>query len=337
MPLKSYSVLVGRPVRLALDDDQDPHLEVLIDAAGVSYRIAVNVRSNLHPHPLLFERRTPFVAPQLEELAALPPGLTSLRARPDLGLDYVRDGLVFKDDMAIAPYELEGPKNDLKEFLLEELDAMIVDPDGLVFAFGEPWGPEAGKPDQYFGFQPGRGIHDIHMNQGNSGQYKKDNGPNQDGGLFLRSGLGIWSAIFLAFQSQSWDTDPVTGHPRTGPVPPRPPIGRDPVTEAAVQIIAALVNPSGTEEGRESVTILNRSDKALTLTGWSIRDASSRDHRLAGTLAPGETLRNTLPGDTARLGNKGGRIELVDQAGTLVHSVSYSKGDVGTEDWTLLF
>ena len=61
---------------------------------------------------------------------------------------------------------------------------------------------------------PGNGIHDIHMNQGNVGQFKRDDGVWQDGGLLLNYADSGWQwvAIFLAFQSQAWHTDDVTGH-----------------------------------------------------------------------------------------------------------------------------
>jgi uncharacterized protein YukJ len=36
-----------------------------------------------------------------------------------------------------------------------------------------------------FGFLPGNGVHDIHMNQGNSQQFRGDDGVWQDGGLLL--------------------------------------------------------------------------------------------------------------------------------------------------------
>ncbi|MFY4703060.1 DUF2278 family protein [Burkholderia glumae] len=45
------------------------------------------------------------------------------------------------------------------------------------------------------------------MNQGNSGSYKKDNGVYQDGCLMLRYPDGSWLAVFIAFQSQTFDTD----------------------------------------------------------------------------------------------------------------------------------
>ncbi len=81
-----------------------------------------------------------------------------------------------------------------------------------VFAFGSKWGPED-KPDQYFKFVPGQGVHDIHMNQGNSGSYRKDNGVYQDGCLILHYPDDTWLAVFLAFQSQTFDTDD-HGNPR---------------------------------------------------------------------------------------------------------------------------
>src|SRR6185503_559346 len=97
-------------------------------------------------------------------------------------------------------------------------------------AFGERWGPEAQKKDKYFGFLPGNGIHDIHMNQGNVGQFTSDDGVWQDGALMIHVPATLaadgstlspeqWVAVFLAFQSQAWHTDDVTGHTIPAPHP----------------------------------------------------------------------------------------------------------------------
>ena len=68
--------------------------------------------------------------------------------------------------------------------------------------------------DKYFGFLPGNGIHDIHMNQGNVGQFMQDDGVYQDGGLLIHfPDQQEWVAAFLKFQSQAWHTDDTTGHP----------------------------------------------------------------------------------------------------------------------------
>ena len=106
----------------------------------------------------------------------------------------------------------------------------------MVYAFGQRWGPEDGTRDKIFGFLPGNGIHDIHMNQGNSGRFVGDDGVWQDGGLLVHfPSVDRWTAIFLKFQSQSWHTDDVTGHtiatPAPVPVPDVPPwAGTSPVT-----------------------------------------------------------------------------------------------------------
>ena len=87
-----------------------------------------------------------------------------------------------------------------------------------MYAFGERWGPETGVKDKVFGFQPGNGVHDIHMNQGNSARFRGDDGVWQDGGLLIHLG-DRWIGIFLAFQSQAWHTDDKTGHTIAGPAP----------------------------------------------------------------------------------------------------------------------
>jgi uncharacterized protein YukJ len=90
---------------------------------------------------------------------------------------------------------------DLGEFLDHHVQKALNDPEARVFAFGQRWGPED-KRDKIFGFAPGNGVHDIHMNQGNTGRFTADDGVWQDGGLLIRPSSG--RALFLAFGSQSW-------------------------------------------------------------------------------------------------------------------------------------
>jgi len=337
MPIGNYRLLVGVPRDTALDDDESPHIEVLVEAAGELHRIAVNARSQIPPHALLYRRRDPFDDPITGRLDGLAPGLTDLRnARPDLALDYVRGGMVDRASMQVAPFRQSGPRNDLREFLIPLL-RQAIDSGGRVYAFGETWGPEP-APDRYFGFRPGRGIHNIHMNQGSSGRFRRDNGPNQDGALMLRLGdPQRWVALFFAFQSQSWTTDPATGD-AVGDGPARRPVERSPQLDGVLAIVGALVNPSGgAEEGRETVTLLNRSNTEVPLDGWTLADRVDRTTPLDGTIAAGGTRRVVLSGNATRLGNDGGRIVLRDAEGTLVHQVQYAGGDLGPEGWTVLF
>lgn len=53
---------------------------------------------------------------------------------------------------------------------------------------------------------------DIHMNQGDSGRFAKENGVYQDGGMIFNFGSGNgdltgWNAVFLAFATQATQTD----------------------------------------------------------------------------------------------------------------------------------
>jgi hypothetical protein len=57
-----------------------------------------------------------------------------------------------------------------------------------------------------------------------------------------------WVGIFLAFQSQCFHTDDLTGDAIPGVC--------DKPVEAAVRIVAALVNPMGVDPDGESVTLI---------------------------------------------------------------------------------
>jgi len=73
-------------------------------------------------------------------------------------------------------------------------------------------GAERNKADANFGFVPGNGVHDIHMNRGNVGNFVSDDGVWQDGGLLFHFPVQQqWTAVFLKFQSQSWHTSDVDG------------------------------------------------------------------------------------------------------------------------------
>lgn len=336
MALKNYVVLKGRPRALALDDDSSPHIEVRMDVDGVDFRLAINARSAVSPHDLLYRKQDPFVHPMVPALRALPDGVTAIAdGRTELALDYVRGDIVERAAMSIAPFELDGPENDLRDYLEPTIEAGIQSGTLVLYAFGERWGPEDDKPDKYFGFLPGNGVHDIHMNQGSAGRFKNYNGPNQDGALVLHdTATDHWSAIYLAFQSQSWNTDPVTGH-ALHEVPAHPPAGA--VQKPSLSIVAALINPANPEDERETVTLINRSDVALPLDGWRLVDGEDRPHPLSGTVPSGDTLRVNLSGSAMRLRNKRGSITLVDPDGAVAHAVAYEKSEIAREDWTTVF
>ncbi|MFI9842277.1 lamin tail domain-containing protein [Nonomuraea sp. NPDC051941] len=116
-----------------------------------------------------------------------------------------------------------------------------------------------------------------------------------------------------AFQSQAWHTDDRTGH-AIETAPARPAGGEEPV-----RILAALVNPDGPAPERETVTLINTSPDPIDLQGWHLADRAKRTLTLpAGPLAAGATL--VVPvSEALQLGNNGGAITLLDDAGLKIH------------------
>ena len=216
MALRSYGVLQGRVVGRRREDasDSSPHYQMhVVDDAGTDYRIAVNVLSQQAPSELLYLAVDDFRHP-ITALLPTAGGWTPLPSRPGAAnLDFIRGNLFDPKLMRPLPPDVSGPDNDLADRLDHYTERAMADDEATLYAFGERWGPEGNVPDKIFGFRPGNGVHDIHMNQGNSARFRDDDGVWQDGGLLFRfPGEDRWVAIFLAFQSQAWHTDDTTGH-----------------------------------------------------------------------------------------------------------------------------
>jgi uncharacterized protein YukJ len=287
MPLKAYSILKGRPIGIRFATAQNAHYQVHVVDDLHDYRIAINVQSG-DGSEVAYAVVPRFEHPMLEQPKALPPGMHDLDSRPGgAALDYIRGNLLQPTDMAPLPLQAPGPDNDLNEKLDHYVQRAMADDQAVLYAFGEPWGPEPTRKDKFFGFLPGRGIHDIHMNQGNppppagKQQWFNDNGPWQDGGLvFEFPRQGEWVAVFLKFQSQAWHTDDRTGHPLDlvggGPPTPTRPTPRiepghvptEELPDGLVRIVGALVNAVTSPE-RETVTLLNTSDREIDLKAGS--------------------------------------------------------------------
>lgn len=204
MPIKSYGVLRCQPIK-GMHAADTSHYEVHVVDDDFDYRIAINVKSQQSPPELLYYIDENYKHAILAELKNLPGEFTALESKPNsIALDYIRGNLFDYHQMKTA-HHIIGPDNELAEIIEKYIDLAIRTSDASVYAFGQKWGPEE-KRDQYFGFKPGNGVHDIHMNQGNTGKFAKDNGIYQDGGLLIHfPAEDQWIAIFLAFQSQSFN------------------------------------------------------------------------------------------------------------------------------------
>jgi hypothetical protein len=253
---------------------------------------------------------------------------------------------------------VDGADNDLNDRVDALVQRVVGDEQSVIYAFGEPWINE-NKKDKVFGFLPGNGVHDIHMNQGDlTGDHSQEDGVYQDGGLlFYLAATNQFVAYFTKFQSQSWHTDDATGHaisgegeqlpPNSNPgSTPQPggapsPGGGNPVEPGGdpdfqVQIIAALVNPAGPAPEKETVTLLNTTTESVELAGWSLADKQKNKMTLSGAIAAGGTLQIAAKAPL-QLSNAGGIITLLNPQGIKVHGVSYTKSQAKREGITITF
>jgi uncharacterized protein YukJ len=327
MPLKSYGVLRGSVIDHRLASGANAHFQMHVVDDERHYRIAVNVESQMQPSELEYLIDSNFRHEILEAVAALPAGWNVLDTHKPGGaaLDFIRGNLFNRDDMRQLPFDVPGPDNDLNEKLAHYVRRAIADEQASVYAFGQRWGPEQSTTDKIFGFLPGNGVHDIHMNQGNVGEFVRDDGVYQDGALLLHfPAQQQWVAIFLKFQSQTWHTDDTTGHQIT-----------DGKADGTVRVIAALVNAVESPE-TEFVTLLNTTARSIDLAGWKLVDRDKHSMALTGTVAAGETLRVRLTPPVV-LPNRGGLISLLDASGLKVDGVAYTREQAAEPGRTIAF
>ena len=141
MPLKRYGVLKGRVVDARREGDSDsPHYQVHVRAEDTSYRIAINVKSQMTPSELLFLVDDRFQHPVIADLPGLPQGFTGLQGGPgSLALDFIRGNLFDRQRLQTLPHDLPGPDNDLSDRVEYYVGRAREEHGSEVYAFGEPW------------------------------------------------------------------------------------------------------------------------------------------------------------------------------------------------------
>lgn len=97
-------------------------------------------------------------------------------------------------------------------------------------------------------------------------------------------------------------------------------------SDDTIKIISALVNPSGTDKGKEKITLQNATPSAMDLNGWFI-EVKGKKEKLSGSLAGGETRTIGLNG-SVKLLNTGTTLNLLNPQLKIVHTVTYVKKQV---------
>jgi len=195
MPVPDYSLLKGDPQPGAVSG-KNPHFRIPVNTASGSYTIDVNVEST-DGSEVLYAVLQNTAPPNPDALLALPDGVNPPAG---IAIDYIRTQIngvpiITKDAMTLLPI---GGNSNLNDQIVSVVNQAIEDDNGLIYAFGSFYADSNGQ----------QGIHDIHMNQGNSGSFEKDNGIDQDGALFVYlPATSTWISVFIAFQTESWNTD----------------------------------------------------------------------------------------------------------------------------------
>lgn len=231
MPV-NYGILRGKVIGAIPYQQGTDHYQIEIDANGALYRIAVDVYSQIAgpghhfrhgqnnqaletDRMVMFYQDTDYDHPVVNAILNSPLGFTAKADMDEkLHLDYVRyePALFPINEMAVVPPKKDGSENDLNEKIDPWMLQAKNNDNAEVFAFGSGWDDNApgSHPDahHYFNPEPSLGIHDIHMNQGDTGHEAQYNGTWQDGGLFIHfKDADKWVALFFRFQNQHLETD----------------------------------------------------------------------------------------------------------------------------------
>ncbi len=223
MPITNYSLLKGTPTAGKVVSGASAHYQITMQATGGPFTAAVNIQS-VDGSEVLYAIKSDFTPPV--SLATVASGMTKLPSKAGgLALDFVRETIAGKpmiqrSEMTLLPiasntaqFTAEVERNDrlherkqhaLSNAVVSLLNLAVKQHGSLVYAFGSSFA-DNGVTD---------GIHDIHLNQGNAlNNHGADNGIWQDGALFVYlPQQKAYTAVFLAFQNESWNTD-IHGNP----------------------------------------------------------------------------------------------------------------------------
>ena len=197
--MEKYVMFRGKVIDKWYDFDKRAHYHIVAtDNNGKKYDLAVNIGS-------IYAKKNEIISSNLkvyytknynsqkdiiQEMLLQKVGVTE--CKENLILDYIKMKL-FPHNKMIQMKGFDEKNIFLTEIIEKYVMKAINNDDYEVFAFGRL-------------YANGKGLHDIHMNQGSTDKFKKHDAPYSDGGLFFRNKQNNKiSVIFIAFISQSLD------------------------------------------------------------------------------------------------------------------------------------
>lgn len=351
MPIKGYGVWVATPTVFTSErTGKSPHGSLIFDDGSTKYKqlsSAINVKSTGTDSRLVYWSNRDFQHAITEKLQGVEMGFHSITGSDQgpngTALDLLRGDLVDLTKGTILSTNVDGPDNDIVDHLTEIFSDAIT-AKATVYLWGQQYSP---TPD---------GIHDIHMNQGNSGKasWTKDNGIYQDGSFMLKYPDGHWEAVFLAFASQATKTDDggqpesdaetfaqlldttaQSGKQQTGGQQGGHGHGKHGKKHHDLSRFA-MESPSGTSPITVGITAhdkgkspghvrLRDEEQKRDMTGWSVTDQDGTSHSLTRAEAEAIGTGEAVDLQSLALRPEGGSVSLKDAEGKLVSEIVYSK------------
>ncbi len=118
------------------------------------------------------------------------------------------------------------------------------------------------------------------------------------------------------------------------PGQPRPP---QPVADQPIRIVAAMINPTGSERAGEWVSLINLGAVQVSVDNWKLTDQRGRSCDLSGAIEPGVAVR-VQPVAGMQLTNTGnGSITLTDAANRRVDRAYWVEAETRQQDKPVVF
>lgn len=205
-----YGCWKGTPISYSgqtLQQDKSPHLTIKFTSgtSGKTYEAQVNVASTEKETELVYWMDQNWSHPITKTLTSLSEDFHEATTTDGTGLslDFIRTSPALVDFSAGRVVQ-DDDSSDTANNILDQLEPIVK-------------AAIAAKATMYiFGRDYNTGIDDVHMNQGNTGNY--ENAVGTDGALIFHypTGNQQFEAIFLAFATQEVPTNDQTGKPEAG-------------------------------------------------------------------------------------------------------------------------
>ena len=197
--MEKYVMFRGKVIDKWYDFDKRAHYHIVaMDDEGKRYDLAVNIGS-------IYEKMNEIISSNLKvyydesyscrkgivrKILLQKNGITE--CHKDLYLDYIRMKL-FPHEMMIQMKGFDVTSIYLTGIIEKNVVQAMNNDDYEVIVFGRL-------------YANGKGLHDIHMNQGSVDKFRKNDASYSDGGLFFRNRRDDKiTAVFIAFITQSLD------------------------------------------------------------------------------------------------------------------------------------